>query len=992
MFCDLVGSTALSERLDPEELREVMRAYQGVCAEVVSRYEGYIAQYLGDGLLVYFGYPLAHEDDAQRAVRAGLEIIAAIQKTVPSPSGALINQGPTEGQGEGATVSTVTALTPHPNLLPQEGKERSLQVRIGIHTGQVVVGEIGDRGKREQLALGDTPNIAARLQGLAAPNTVIISATTQRLTAGLFDCQDLGLQTVKGMSAPLRVYRPLSESSAQSRLEAEVSTGKLTPLVGRANEVGLVLERWTAAQAGDGQVVLLSGEPGIGKSRLVQEVKGQVAQGGAVCLEFRCSPYYQNSALYPVITHVQRVLQVERDDTPQVKLAKLRQTLARYRFPQADTLSLLAALLSLPHPEEVPPLALSPQKQKQKTQDALVAWLVEEAERAPVYCVWEDLHWADPSTIELLGLLLDQVPTTRLLLLLTARPEFTPPWSSRMHLTSLTLARLPRMQVGEMIEKVTGGKPLPAEVYQQIVHKTDGVPLFVEELTKMVLESGLLRETDGHYELTGPLPPLAIPTTLRDSLMARLDRLATTREIAQLGATLGREFSYDLLHAVSPLDEETLQQGLRQLVEAELVYQRGVPPQASYIFKHALIQDTAYQSLLKSKRQQYHQQVVHVLEERFLETKETQPELLAHHCTEAGLIVQAIPYWQQAGQRANQRSAYTEAISHLTKGLELLKPLPDTPEGAQAELTLQIALGTALMAARGYAAPEVGQALARARELCRQVGETPQLFLVLWRLTAFYIGRDELQTARELEEQFLKLAQNVQDPVFLTGASLCVGTTSVLLGDLPRAREHLERGIALYDPQQHRSHISLFGEDVGISCLGWEAYALWGLGYPEQALHRVQEALSLAQKFSHPFSLGYALSCVVRIHQFRREEPATQARAETLLELAAVHGFALRTSQGFIMRGWALAMQGHGEEGIALLRQGLAAIQATGAEFHRPVHLAMLAEAYGNVDQTQEGLSVLAEALDAVNNTGDRFYEAELYRLKGQLTLQSQVS
>ena len=514
MFCDLVGSTALSAQLDPEELREVIRAYQGVGAEVVSRYEGYIAQYLGDGLLVYFGYPIAHEDDAQRAVRAGLEIVGAIR-----------------GQGSGAGGQG------RPQVLNAQ-LVQPLQVRIGIHTGQVVVGEIGDRGKREQLALGDTPNIAARLQGLAAPNTVIISATTQRLSAGLFDCQDLGFQTVKGMSAPLRVYRPLSESSAQSRLEAEVSTGKLTPLVGRANEVGLVLERWTAAQAGDGQGVLLSGEPGIGKSRLVQEVKEQVAQGGAVCLEFRCSPYYQNSALYPVITHVQRVLQVERDDTPPVKLSKLQQTLARYRFPQADTLSLLAALLSLPHPEDVPPLALSPQKQKQKTQDALVAWLVEEAERAPVYCVWEDLHWADPSTVELLGLLLDQIPTTRLLMLLTARPEFTPPWSGRTHLTSLTLARLPRTQAGEMIEKVTGGRSLPAEVQQQIVHKTDGVPLFVEELTKMVLESGLLRETDGHYELTGPLPPLAIPTTLRDSLMARLERLATTREIAQLGATL----------------------------------------------------------------------------------------------------------------------------------------------------------------------------------------------------------------------------------------------------------------------------------------------------------------------------------------------------------------------------------------------------------------------------------------------------------------------
>ncbi len=486
MFCDLVGSTALSARLDPEELREVVRTYHRVSAEAIDHFEGHIAQHLGDGLLVYFGYPTAHEDDAQRAVRAGLGIVAAIQ------------QAP---------------------LLQHHG----VQVRLGIHTGLVVVGEIGS-GKHEQLALGDTPNIAARLQGLAEPNTVVVSAATQRLIAGFFDCHDGGLQSLKGISAPVQVYRVLSESSAQSRLEVEVSTGRLTPLVGRAHEVGLILERWTASQAGDGQVVLLSGEPGIGKSRLVQEVKERLIQQEATCMEFRCSPYAQNSAFSPVLAHLQRVLHFARDDTPQGKLTKLQQTLTRYHFPQADTLSLLTALLSLPHPEGAPPLTLSPQKQKQKTQEALVTWLVEEAERRPVYCVWEDLHWADPSTLELLGLLLDQAPTARLLVLLTARPEFTPPWSSRTHLTPLSLARLPHTQTTEMIEKVTGGKPLPTEVQQQIVSKTDGVPLFVEELTKMVLESGIVREQDGSYTLTGLLPPLAIPTTLHDSLMARLER------------------------------------------------------------------------------------------------------------------------------------------------------------------------------------------------------------------------------------------------------------------------------------------------------------------------------------------------------------------------------------------------------------------------------------------------------------------------------------
>ncbi len=696
MFCDLVGSTALSAQLDPEELREVVHAYQETCTTVVHRFDGYIARYVGDALLVYFGYPVAHEDDAHRAVRAGLGIIAAL-----------------------------------PNLsarLPQLGRTTpasSLQVRIGIHTGLVVVGEMGSGEYHEQVALGETPNLAARFQGLAEPDTIVIGSATQQLIAGFFVCQDLGLQTLKGVSAAVRVYRVLGESNAQSRLEVDASTGKLTPLVGRAHEVGLVLERWAAAQTGDGQVVSLSGEPGIGKSRLVQEVKERVVQIGAACIEFRCSPYYQNSAFYPVITHVQRVLHFERDDTPQAKLAKLQQTLMRYHFPQADTLPLLAALLSLPQPTDTALLNFSPQKQKQKTQEALVAWLVEEAEQQPVYCVWEDLHWADPSTLEFVGLLLSQIPTTRLLVLLTARPEFTLPWSSRTHLTPLTLTRLPRTQAAELIERVTGGKLLPTEVQQQIVSKTDGVPLFVEELTKMVLESGLLRETDGHYELAGPLPPLAIPATLHDSLMARLDRLAAARDVAQLGATLGREFSYELLQAVSRVDEVSLQHALARLVEAEVLYQRGLPPQARYVFKHALIQDAAYQSLLKSTRQQYHQQIAQALQEQFSETREAQPELLAHHYTEADLVAQAIPYWQKAGQRAIERSANAEAISHLAKALELLKTLPDTSERVRQELSLQITLGPALVILKGMAAPEVEKVYTRARELCQQVGEAP---------------------------------------------------------------------------------------------------------------------------------------------------------------------------------------------------------------------------------------------------------------------------
>lgn len=673
MFCDLVGSTTLSERLDPEEYHEVVRLYQETCTTVIRRYAGYVAQHLGDGLLVYFGYPVAHEDDAQRAVRTGLEIVEALQSR---------------------------ARQQMPNTpLPHGHGSDALQVRIGIHTGLVVIGEIGSSAKREMLALGETPNITARVQGVAEPDTVVMSAVTQRLVQGLFERQDLGPRTLKGISTPLSLYRVIGESATQSRFEVSVQKG-LTPLVGREAEVGVLRQRWEQAKAGAGQVVLLSGEPGIGKSRLVQELKEQVSTEGATRIELRCSPYHQNTAFYPITEHLQRLLGFQSGESPEAKLHKLQIGTRRAAPLQPEALPLLAALLSLPHPEGYPVITVSPQKQKEQTQAALVAWLLEEAEKATVLCAWEDLHWADPSTLELLTLFLDQLPTARVLTLLTFRPEFTPPWGNRSHFSQLALSRLGRSQVETMVERVTGENTLPPEVVQQIVARTDGVPLFVEELTKSIVETiGATSQSPLQF---------VIPATLQDSLMARLDRLNTAKELAQLGATLGREFSYELLHAVSPLDEGSLQQGLRQLVEAELLYQRGLPPQARFIFKHALIQDTAYQSLLKSRRQQLHQLIAQVLAEQFPETVETQPELLAHHYTEAGLVEQAIPYWQKAGQRASQRSAYVEAAKLLMKGLEVLKILPDAPERAQHELALQAALGTTLMVTKGYTTPEVG--------------------------------------------------------------------------------------------------------------------------------------------------------------------------------------------------------------------------------------------------------------------------------------------
>ena len=660
----------------------------------------------------------------------------------------------------------------------------------------------------------------------------------------------------------------------------------------------------------------------------------------------------------------------------------------QYGLPLAEAVPLFAALLSLPLTADYAPLTVSPEQQKQKTLQALLTILLRIAAQQPVLFVMEDLHWVDPTTLELLSLLVDQGPTARILVLLTFRPDFSPPWTGRAHLTQVTLNRLPRRQAAEMTGRVAHGKALPPEVVEQVVAKTDGVPLFVEELTKMVLESGLLQEREERYELTGPLPPLAIPTTLHDSLMARLDRLATVKGLAQLGATLGREFSYELLHAVSPWDEATLRRGLQQLVEAEFLYQQGLPPQATYLFKHALIQEAAYQSLLRSTRQQHHQHIAQVLEARFPELCETQPELLAHHSTEAGLHEQAIGYWQKAGQRAIERSANLEAIGHLTTGLEVLKRLPDTPERTQHELMLHTALGVPLRATKGFGAPEVGQVYARARELCQQVEETPQLVPVLRGLWEFYELQGELQTARELGEQLLTLAQRVREVELLLVAHNVLGDTLVWLGEFAGARAHLEQGMALYHPQQHRSHAFLYGYDSGVHCLAFGAWALWYLGYPDQALRRIHDALTLAQELSHPFSLAFALAFAAWLHQLRREGQAAQERAAATIALATEQGFPFWEAWGTILRGWALAEQGQSAEGIAQMRQGIAAWRATGAELQLPYYLALLAEAYGKAGQAEEGLRVLAEALTAVHKTGERQHEAELYRLKGELLLQ----
>jgi class 3 adenylate cyclase/predicted ATPase len=954
MFCDLVDSTHLSRQLDPEDYRAVVRAYQEAAAAVIQRFDGYMAQYLGDGLLVYFGYPQAHEDEAQRAVQASLELVEAM-----------------------APLNT--------RLEPQYGVR--VAVRVGLHTGLVVIGEMGGGHRQEQLAMGDTPNIAARLQGLATPNTVVLSAVTARLVHEAFALQERGLHHFKGVAEPMAVFCVLGPQESPGD-EEEAGLARVPFLVGRDEEVGLLLRRWEQSKEGLGQVVLLSGEAGIGKSALMQTLREHVGREGCTRLTFRCSPYHTNSALYPMIAHLQRLLRWERDETPEARLAKLERVLDALRQPLTEVVPLLAALLAVPLPEgSYAALTLTPQQQRQQTLDTLVAWLLAEAERQPVLAVYEDLHWADPSTLELLGALLEQAPTVPMLTVLTFRPVFVPPWPSRSHLTPITLNRLERPQVEALITHLAGGKTLPAEVIAHIVAKTDGVPLFVEELTKMLLESDLLREDTQHYVLTGPLSAVAIPATLQDSLMARLDRLGAARDVAQLGAAVGREFAYDVLQALAPLDEATLQARLAQLVEAELLYQRGRPPRARYVFKHALIQDAAYASLLKSTRQQVHRQIAQVLEVRFPALVETQPELVAQHYTAAGCTEQAVDYWQRSGQQASDRSAHLEAISYVTTGIELLKSLPETPARTQQSLTLHIALGASLLVTKGQSAPEVEHAYTQAYALCQQVGESPELVQVLFGLWRCYLVRPQLHTARELGETLLRLAQRANDPALAVLAHYAPGVVGLFFGALPSARTHLEEGIARYTPDQRHAPVFRMGHDLGVASRAFAAMTVWLLGYPTQALAHLHEALALAHALPHPYSLAFARCLAASVSQFRQDVPAVREHAEAAIALSTEQGFPQWVAVGTGLRGWALAMQGQGAAGMAQVRQGITAWQATGAALFVPYICTLLADVADHLGHPEDGLQALAEAYTLVEQHEERWWEAEIYRLRSVLLL-----
>ncbi len=966
MFCDLADSTALSTKLDPEDLQEIIRGYQDCCTAIIREYEGFVAKYMGDGILVYFGYPKSLERNAERAVRSALEIVEA-----------MVGLNADLGRSKGA----------------------DLAVRIGIATGLVVVGEIVGEGlAQERTVIGEAPNVAARLQGVARRNGIVVGSLSKEVAGDAFDYEDLGLHELKGITGSVQAWAVvgLKDDMAQAEDQDETDGAAVVPvLIGRDEETGLLRRAWQSTKdEGRGQVVTISGEAGIGKSVLIEGLRADVRAEGLPRITLRCSPYHTNSALHPVIEHFKRLAGWQSDDDVETRLGKLEDHLERYAQPLGETVPILASLLSLQLPEDrYPPLALTPQQQRQQTQDALIAWTLEEAERQPMLEIWEDLHWSDPSTLELLGHLIEQAPTASLLVVLTARPDFAPPWPARSHFTPITLNRLERPHTEALVARIAGMKPLPDEVVDHIVAKTDGVPLYVEELTKTILASDILRETGECFELTGPLSSLAIPETLQESLMARLDRLPQVLELAQLGSVLGREFAYEMISGLSTIGETILQDGLGQLVAAELLYQRGRPPRARYIFKHALVQDAAYQSLLRRTRRQHHQAVAELLESKFPEVAEAQPELVAHHYSETSVADRAVDYFHKAGEKASRMSANPEAIAHLTEGLKVLRAVPEGPERARRELKFLTTMGPALMATKGYAAPEVESAYRRAMELCQELGDAPQQFSALHGLWYVHYIRGELEAARSLAEQLVDVAKGRPESGLDLAAHRSLGYSLNGLGELKASRSYLERVITSYDPAVHGDYAFRHGgADPCVASMSQSAWSDWALGHPDQAIADYEDALALARNLTHPFSETWAHTSAAVIHQLRGEPKATQEHAEAAAAIAEELGFAVYVSWTSILRGWVLVEQGDGTEAVAEMRGAIDASRATGAGLFMPYWLALLASVHGRLDQAQEGLVANAEALAQVDRTGERFWEAELHRFKGQLLLENDAA
>jgi class 3 adenylate cyclase/predicted ATPase len=954
MFSDLVGSTALSTQMDPEDLREVISAYQKCVAATVHRFEGFVARYMGDGVLVYFGYPQAHEDDAERAVRAGLELITAVS----------------------ALKSRV-----------------SLQTRVGIATGLVIAGELTGSGEaQERSVVGETPNLAARLQGIAEPNMLIICDSTRRLLGSLFELEDLGPKNLKGLVPPVRAWAALRASSVASRFEALHASG-LTALVGREEESELLLRRWRRAKSGEGQVVLLSGEAGIGKSRLTAALLESLATERHARLRYFCSPQHTDSAFYPIIGQMERAAGLRHDDTPQARLDKLDAVLAQASTSVEDA-ALFAEMLSLPNDGRYPTLELTPEQRRQRMLDAFMSQMQALTRFRPLLVIFEDAHWSDPTSLEAFGRAVDRIATVRALLIVTFRPEFDPPWIGRPHVTALSLNRLTQHEVGDMIDHLVGNKILPASIRQDIIERTDGVPLFVEEMTKAVLEAGGAGAAERAAGAV-PFPALSVPASLHASLMARLDRLGAAKEIAQIGGAIGREFSHALLAAVVRKPEAELRSAIGSLLAAGLLFQQGEPPHAIYLFKHALVQDAAYGTLLRQPRRALHARIAEILESQFADIAERQPELLARHCTEAGLIEKAVGLWGKAGQRSLERSALLEATEQLTRALAQIATLPSSPELRREQIKLQVALITPLMHVKGYAAPETKAAAERARVLIEQseaLGEPPEDPLLLlsvlysfWCASFVAFNGDAL---RELAGQFLALAekQKAKEPLMI--GHRIMGSL-LHTGDFVEGRAHLDRAIALYDPAEHRPLATRFGQDVGVATFSYRSWALWMLGYPQAALADASRAVRDARELGQAATLMYALVHASLTHIHCGDYTTANREANELVALADEKGALFWKALGMTVQGCVLALTGRAADAIQMITSGITALRSTGSTLWMPSHLSYLGTAHAALGQFQDAWWCIGEAITAAEITKERWQEADIHRVAGEIELLS---
>jgi class 3 adenylate cyclase/predicted ATPase len=954
MFCDLVGSTALSARLDPEEMRDVLLAYQATASPIVAQYDGVIAKFLGDGFLAYFGYPQAHEDDAERALHAGLAIAAAVGK-----------------------------------LKTSDGEP--IAVRVGVATGLVVVGNlIGEGPAQEQAVFGEALNLAARLQSLAEPGTLVIAASTRRLIGNSFQLRSLGRQTLKGFAEPIEAWCVEGQSGSETRFE-RARTGQRASFIGREKESAQLRQRLETAWDGQGQVVLVSGEAGIGKSHFTVWLAEQVAGWAHARIRYQCSPYHNQSALYPIIRQLEHSAGFRDDDEASGKLDKLESVLGRATPRVAEVAPLFASLLSLPFGGRYPGLSLSPAQQRQRTLAALVEQLEGLAAQSPVLVVFEDAHWADATSLELIDLVIERTRFLPVLFLVTFRPEFEAPWHGKDHVTRIDLGRLDHDDVRAMVERMTGGRTLPPELMEQIVAKTDGVPLFIEEFTKTIEESGILVADGERFRLDGPLPAMAVPSTLQDSLMARLDRLSPLKEIVQTGASIGREFSYTMLQAVTGQNESMLLLALGQLESSGLLFRAGAPPDARYTFKHALLQDAARESLLKSRRQTLHLRIADVLRNQFAATASTEPEIVAYHLTQAGVGAAAVEWWGKAGDIAIRRAAFAEAAAHFGKAIEIADAASGDAAAAVPlanRLKLQLAYGQALMFASGWTAEQTIAAFARAREMATGIDDRSQRLAIYYGLWGGSFVRGELSAMREIADAFLADAQAEKGSPQEGVAHRAVGESSWFAGDYARARRHFEHAVAAYDEARDAALAQVFGQDIGMAAKVFLALAEGPLGNIEQARQLGDATIALARRSGHVPTLAYAYFHVFMLEGLLSDRIGDSPHGDALFALAQEHAMPVWNAAGTFARGTSLYWRGEKEPGFATMRQGLALFRQLGIGVYLPLLGLALARVGGDLFGAAAGLATIDETLAEGERSGQHWLDSMLHRQRADLLLQ----